>query len=69
MLSEASFCSQLTMGEQAVHLSNARLAGRTLSKRERKPRICGGGINTSGREMEQSSKRSTLGGGAAVNHV
>lgn len=51
-----------------MHLSKARLAGRTLSKRERKPRICGGGINTSGPDMKQSSN-TALGGGAAVNHV
>lgn len=36
----------LTTGEQAVHLSKARLAGRTLSNLERKPRICGE-VNTS----------------------
>lgn len=29
------------MGEQAVHLSKARLAGSTLSNLDRKPRICG----------------------------
>ena len=37
----------LTMGEQAVHLSKARLAGRTLSNLERKPRICGKEVNMS----------------------
>lgn len=36
----------LTMGEQAVHLSKAKLAGRTLSNLERKPRICGEEIST-----------------------
>lgn len=45
------------MGEQAVHLSKARLAGRTLSNLARKPRICGRGINTSKSDMKQRSKR------------
>lgn len=51
----------LTMGEQAVHLSKARLAGRTLSNLERKPRICGGGINNvkmwHGTEQQHSTQQ------------
>lgn len=30
---------RLTLGEQAVHLSNAKLTGRTLSNLDKKPRI------------------------------
>lgn len=36
------FKLRLTLGEQAVHLSKARLTGRTLSNLDKNPRICKG---------------------------
>lgn len=45
------------MAEHAVHLSKARLAGRTLSNRERKPRICETRINMSKSDTKQTSKK------------